>query len=795
MSVTFRLVASFSLLLLASCNSQRGASKPVDAPAPAPEVPVAAESELLDGFEGPAETVWAFDSADDEADASYKKEGATQGAAALGVALRGKGLKGKLHLRREVLWNLSKAAALRLDVTSPAAGLQVALAFKADPGEVYQESKPVTLQAGLNRGVRFPLAAPHWKHAKTDWAYSGAPVNLGKVVRVMVLLFPGETEKGAFVLDNLRVEGEAEAALRAWRPEFLRLSRVSGARQYEPLELGALFRASYTDYFDRSDIAAGVTVTPPDGRAFEVPAFFAGVMPLEAEAPHPGGPRPPPWGPFLKKEADEARAEPAETRTRWPVWLARFTPARPGRYLLQWRARNSVGETRAAEQELHVLPYAGAKAPPGCRGGNVRISRVDPRRFELEDGSPFFVLGQNVCWTTDWAPYLERIAEYGGNACRIWLCPWGVSLERKTEPYAYDLDAAERLDELFKRAEAAGVRIVFCFTFHGATRDFWGDQPYNRANGGPCARPEEFFTDRRARAQFKRLLEYAAARWGCSPALLAWEVINEADLAGYDREEDAVAWVLEMAGHLKAVDAHGHLVTASTTRPEFGARLWDDPRIDFVSGHAYGFDAGEALGGWTDAVAGKPKPFVLAEYGGGWLPQTDQQDKDGRRLQAALWLSACAPAAGCALPWWWDTQIEAFKLYPRFAAVGRFLKGEERRGRYEIPFLARPAEGVEARGILDAQGGRVYLFNPAWARSVEAAPRGPLFAQPAELPLQGLLDGTYRVEYWDAEQGEVFQRAEAEAKGAKLNLALPARAGPYAVKFDRAERLTPGVGK
>src|SRR5690606_16489417 len=118
--------------------------------------------------------------------------GATQGTRALQLTLRGKGPRGKLHLRREADLDLSRAGALTVDITSPAAGLSAALALKVNPGEVYQESRPVTLMQGLNCGVRFALAAPDWKNADSRWAFGGAPVNLDQVVRVMLLLHTGE---------------------------------------------------------------------------------------------------------------------------------------------------------------------------------------------------------------------------------------------------------------------------------------------------------------------------------------------------------------------------------------------------------------------------------------------------------------------------------------------------------------------------------------------------------------------------------------------------------------------------
>lgn len=784
------LALGLGLAVLPGCKRSARTEVPL-------EVAVAEASELLDGFEGPAHSVWAFDSADDEADAAYVPAGATQGERALRLALRGKGAKGKIQLRREIELDLSKAAALSLDVTSPVAGLQVALALKGDPDDVYQEAQPVELKAGLNRAVRFPLLAPNWKNAASGWAFGAPPVNLSGVRRVMLLFFTGEASSGTILVDNLCIEGEvgaAAAVLRAWRPKIVLHSPLRGCAQYAPQEYGLVFQASYSDVFDPRDIATGLHVETPGGKTLEIPGFFAGLsrikLPPASEAVAPV----PLWGPFAEPDEKDAKknektaAEPEAV----PVWAVRFAPSEVGQYRAQFWVRNAQGEERSPLQAFVVAPQDAKAAPPGVRGGAVRIARHDPRQFELQDGTPFFWLGQNVAWATDFNPYLEKIAAYGGNTCRVWLCPWGLNLERKTEPGVYDLAVARRIDELLATAEAKGVRIVFCFTFHGATAGFWHDSPYAAANGGPCLRPEDFWTDHRAKRQFKALLDYAVARWGASPALLSWELINEVDLAKFDRPGDAAAWVREMAGHLKRADPHGHLVTASVTRASFEEAMWDDQNVDVVCAHGYGADVPAVLYEAAKARGARAKPFVLAEFGGGWEPAADQPDAQGIRLQAALWLSACSPSAGAALPWWWDTHIQAHDLYGRFAALARFLEGDDRRGRYGT-WVKRDVGLAQVHGAMDVAGARLYVFRPDWVRAPESR-RGKALGVPAALSLRGVLDGTYRVEYWDADAGRQVQELNINAKDGVLSLTLPALEAPLGVKADRTERTEPSLG-
>jgi len=61
------------------------------------------------------------------------------------------------------------------------------------------------------------------------------------------------------------------------------------------------------------------------------------------------------------------------------------------------------------------------------------------------------------------------------------------------------------------------------------TRSDWNQNPYNVALGGPVGQPALFFSNETARNLFKRRLRYVMARWGYSPAVFSWEVIDQLD--------------------------------------------------------------------------------------------------------------------------------------------------------------------------------------------------------------------------------------------------------------------------
>jgi hypothetical protein len=806
------------------------------------------KSLLVDGFEKNSSTPWACDSADDEAELDYKDEKASQGRHALRVRVKRnkdntKALK--ILLRREASFSFREARSVLLDAYSTIPGATVALAFQGAPGDFFQESRAVA-PTEPGRDLRFDLTGPNWKNASTRWAFVGPPINLDRLKRLFLIIFVPPNASGDIFLDNLRLETSADSFYREWRPEILWTSPWTDTETFNTLEITALFRASYNDVFDPRDIAVGARITAPDGRTLHLRGFFCGLT--KARLPEDPAAETPFWGPHVKpsslpakdfvatstpeepelpppppstflhesparttdqKKRDEKTSDVSQPTLAFektaelalkaagekvpakalplPVWLIRFTPSEPGRHTARLYVRNRLGEAWTTEESFLVTPPRSEAAAPTTRGG-VRISLRDPRHFELEDGAPFSPFGQNVCWTKDWRPYLQKIRAYGGNTCRIWFCPWGLMLENPKTPGTYDLAAAERMDELVETAERQGLRLIVCFAFHGMTGPHWKKYPYAMENGGPCARPEDFFTNEKARAQFASLLRYATSRWGHSPAIFAWELFNELDLAACDRKTDLVDWVLDMAGRLKYADAHRRPVTFSVNHADFFPQIWRDARLDFISVHLYGPKTADLIDDALAHLRSIPKPCMIAEFGGHWEPAVDTADVKGLRLKDILWLTACRPTPGPALPWWWDVQIEVNRLYPRFQAVGAFLKGDDRRGRFQHWLRTPLADGWEASGIMDAHGGRFFVRRRDHEADPTTAPACPVSA----LSLTGVVEGAFSLEIWDAETGRKEKTTTTlRSERGLLKISLPARRDSFALKLDALDPPIP----
>jgi len=524
----------------------------------------------------------------------------------------------------------------------------------------------------------------------------------GKAVR-FGLTFSAET---AAALDaearELTRTGLAELPLADDRP--LAIGSVTADRTtvevFDKAELSLDLAATYANPFDPGQIAVRAEVSTPDGRQVSVPGFYTVPMALQAG--------------------------PATERLRAagpPGFRVRYTPTVPGTHRLVLRATDRGGTVEAAPLEL--------MATAGTRPGFVRVAKASPLYFAEDSGEPFFAVGENVCWSwgnqplADYAAWFRGLGAAGGNWARLFLSngekgqEWLPAPTEKpgTGTYLglgrYALDNAWRLDEVLRLAGENGVRVMFClgtfgeFTTGGYFNEgCWMSNPYNAANGGPCARPEDFWTDPRARALYQQRLRYLIARWGHSPGLFAWEFWNEVRPT-----PEQEAWLAEMAAFVKRWDPNRHLVSTTYGSPA----VWACPDVDFTMKHLYGTAGNTAdftplIVSETHASLGFGKPFLLAEFGIDWQTGDNRWDPRGTGLSMhnGAWAALMAGAAGTAMLWYWDGYVHPNDLYRVLAPVRRFTDTVDwTTARFE------PLEGIRAERTDEAPETFTDLTVPA----------------------------------------------------------------------------------
>ncbi|MBX7257855.1 MAG: DUF5060 domain-containing protein [Candidatus Hydrogenedentes bacterium] len=429
-------------------------------------------------------------------------------------------------------------------------------------------------------------------------------------------------------------------------------------------ELNLDLAATFDNPFDPAEVDVYAIFTSPDGKTLRVNGYYTqackGNISPESETITPVGE---------------------------PFWQIRFAPNKEGTWKYRVIAKDRTGEAS--------LPDAEFAATPSTSPGYIRRNAQSPHLFAYDNGQPYLPIGENMCWgkLSDYDNWLPALGKAEGNWIRIWCFRWNCGfewspLDRQSWDYGtfqglgrYNLASAWRLDRILDTAEQNGVNAMLCLGTYGEfttggffNEGMWNTNPYNAANGGPCEKPEDFWTNERARALYKQRLRYLTARYGWRTNVFAWEFWNEANAPE--------PWVREMAQYVKGtgaaepVDSFGHLVSTTYGTPE----VWNIPEIDFTQSHLYGeanlLDVSPVILNDARQHRAFGKPHIPAEFGIDWRSSDDKQDTafKGVNLHNALWASVLSGNGGSAMIWYWDSYVHPGQLYPQFTALRRFTE-------------------------------------------------------------------------------------------------------------------------
>ncbi len=385
--------------------------------------------------------------------------------------------------------------------------------------------------------------------------------------------------------------------------------------------------------FTQNDVM--VKISQPDGSGLTIPAFFDGGQ----------------------------------------TWRVRHTPNMPGKYTIGAVTLNGQD---AAPLNLQPSEFS---VEGVTRPGFVRLDPGDNKRFILDDGSTYYPVGFNLGWRTEGAPPLvDSIAGMGKagiNWTRIWMCYWdGKNLDwpRDGAPpiqLGYlSLPTAKLWDQIVSAADAADIHFHLVLQHHGqystGADPNWQLNPWNKANGGWLEKPEQFFTDPKAIALTKAKFRYIVARWGYSPAVMAWELFNEAEFTdAYTTEkiDDIAAWHKTMAKFVREQDAYHHLVVTSSKVAE--PKLWGD--VDYYEAHVYPPDVLSAIAVLDDDHL--DRAYFYGELG----LLEDPNPKSGDVLHQVLWGSIMSGSSAPAQYWSWDV-VESNNLLFHYTAAQEFIE-------------------------------------------------------------------------------------------------------------------------
>jgi len=355
---------------------------------------------------------------------------------------------------------------------------------------------------------------------------------------------------------------------------------------------------------------------------------------------------------------------------------------------------------------------------------------------------------------------------------------WEADVNRPARGFYNQLDCF-MLDELVESAERNGIYLMLCLI----TRDLYMKSLSDASS-----------TDyKQAVKDAKNLMRYAAARWGYSTNVAAWEYYNEIDPGlptgrFYD----------DVGAYLEQIDPYKHLRTTSTWHPS--AKDCRHQRLDIGQLHHY--MRPETKEDYKDEVAvlidktkflrehAPDKPVLIGEFGLAnpkWgLSEDMKRDGEGVHFHNCLWASAFAGSSGTAMFWWWD-QLDRQNAYHHYRPLATFLS--------DVSFAGlKPINATTSDDRLRAIGYQgddcVYMWLADrkaiwWNQIVDN--KQPAEVKGAAVEIEGLDPGVYKAEWWHAYEGAAIGNERVTLTDDFLRISVPSFKGDIACKIKLEE--------
>ena len=204
---------------------------------------------------------------------------------------------------------------------------------------------------------------------------------------------------------------------------------------------------------------------------------------------------------------------------------------------------------------------------------------------------------------------------------------------------------------------------------------------------------------------------------------MAWELFNEVhwvDALRFESNEAGVAaWHDEMAGYLRSIDAHGHLVTTSIENINSPINA----SMDYLQPHIYAVDMLANTRYIDPAYPDIRKPVFFGEFGHDHMPLTYEQKQSGVSVLPPMWAGLMGALHIPAQPWFMDLLIETGQLH-QLELLARFIEETEISLRNDLkPFS--PVVQSALQMPLELSPGFVWMHRPDLVVDVSTEGRVP----------------------------------------------------------------------
>ncbi len=448
----------------------------------------------------------------------------------------------------------------------------------------------------------------------------------------------------------------------------------------------------------------------------------------------------------------------------------------------------------AAQPDISLPQYEGyiSVAPGG-------------RYFVDELGQGFIVIGQNdgVPWaglgtllnrTSPQATeaYIRDLREHGVTVSR-------VMVEYSEQSYTYlensvgtfSDSVVQFWDDFIPLAEAQGLYLLLTpyDTFWQAKN--WGRYPYNAVLGGPCENMRDWLTDAECIAAQKNRWRFIIERWGGSPNIFAWDIMNEIDIWWNASAAEIDAYVTDMAAYIRQLETElwgrTHMITVSSAAPvptgALGNVLYRSPALDFANTHLYigneirsphdPIGAGPIMaGGVVQSLAAirDGRPYFDSESGpiDDWI-ENPAFDQEYHHNMSWGHLAACGAGSGMRWPystphWILPGLRDNLLGLARFASTIDWAHFESRNITPDVLISQR---NILKAGCSDGETAIIWLLLDT--RRDPAVSFEGVNVRVDEV----LADSAYHIELWETYQGNLITQIEGSAQDGTLNFDLP----------------------
>ncbi len=418
-------------------------------------------------------------------------------------------------------------------------------------------------------------------------------------------------------------------------------------------------------------------------------------------------------------------------------WQARFAPMKTGQCNYYLKIKTADTSFITASDTFTVVDSS--------KNGFLSVDPSSFYQFKYSSGKPFRGIGMDLSWEISQLKYEDMFKIFNdrqANFTRIWMCTWNLGVdwkgnlysltfrpnqwyswakinEPKIDSFRYSQYAIAKMDSMVNLADKYGIYYILTLDFHGALaiypdswggNNFWPVSPFNRANGGTCDNPGEFFYNDTAKKQYKDRLRYMVGRWGYSPSICVWEFWNEVEneLGTGNIVYDSInSWQREMAKYLKSIDPYKHMI--STT---YGYGVFGDPDFTISQIHKY-----SNLNTITSDIQTNNnsfnKPCIMAEFAyNGNSPTTSNIGTYVSQWHYGIWRGLFSPTPVIPLSWWWDYYYyDNINDFDNLKYISQFSNIISESGTISQIFTPTGTNKLEMKGLLAGSDMFLWLNN------------------------------------------------------------------------------------